>query len=99
MRLVEHQFRESSRLLSVYDPNLQGSFDIPTVLLRSSESFAPPGLNDVPEWLQHRENESAVVADWEGFLHSTVKTWSIPGDHFEPFDPNNVSDHGDRVQH
>lgn len=90
MGLVETQFRESSRLLSVYNPNREEGFNVPTVLLRSSEGFAPPGLNDVPEWLQHREDEGVVVADWESFTQSTIKTWSIPGDHFGPFDPENV---------
>jgi hypothetical protein len=90
MRLVEKQFRESSRLLSVYKPSYEEDFKVPIVLLRSSEGFAPPGLNDVPNWLQHRENEDVVVSDWEAFMQSTLKTWSIPGDHFGPFHPENV---------
>ncbi|OAX36486.1 putative polyketide synthase [Rhizopogon vinicolor AM-OR11-026] len=90
MRLVEKQFRESSRLLSAYNPFLEDDFRVPIVLLRSSEGFTPSGLNDVPDWLQHREKEDVVIAEWEAFTHSTVKTWSIPGNHFEPFDAENV---------
>ncbi|KAG0708446.1 putative polyketide synthase [Suillus ampliporus] len=90
MSLVEKQFRESSRLLSVYLPSCEEKFKFPIVLLRSSEGFAPPGLNGVPDWLQHRENEDVVVSDWEALTQSAVKAWSIPGDHFAPFDPENV---------
>ncbi|OJA19511.1 hypothetical protein AZE42_03211 [Rhizopogon vesiculosus] len=90
MRLVEKQFRESSRLLSVYNPSLEDDFKVPIVLLRSSGGFAPSGLNDIPDWLQHREEEDVVISEWEAFTHSTVKTWLIPGNHFEPFDAENV---------
>ncbi|KAG1732441.1 putative polyketide synthase [Suillus paluster] len=88
--LVEKQFRESSRLLSVYHPSCEEKFKVPVVLLRSSEGFAPPSLSDVPDWLRYRENEDVVVDDWEALTQSAVKTWSIPGDHFRPFDPDNV---------
>ncbi|KAG1882787.1 putative polyketide synthase [Suillus subluteus] len=88
--LVAEQFKESSRLLSVYDPSRQGKLEVPIVLLRSSEGYAPPGL-DVPKWLQYRGSESAVVGEWEALTQSPVKTWSIPGDHFSPFNPENVS--------
>ncbi|KAG1882765.1 polyketide synthase [Suillus subluteus] len=87
--LVAEQFKESSQLLSVYDPCRQGKLEVPIVFLRSSEGYAPPGL-DVPNWLQHRGSEGAVVGEWEALTQSPVKTWSIPGDHFSPFNPENI---------
>lgn len=89
LNLVAEQFKESSRLLSVYKPSGTGKLEAPIVLLRSSEGYAPPGL-DVPDWLQHRGSEGAVVGEWEALTRSPVKTWSIPGDHFAPFNPENV---------
>jgi thioesterase domain-containing protein/acyl carrier protein len=87
--LFADQFKESSRMLSVYHPSREGKVEVPIVLLRSSEGYAPPGL-DVPSWLQHRGSESAVVGEWEALARSPVKTWSIPGDHFSPFNPENI---------
>ncbi|KAG1818621.1 putative polyketide synthase [Suillus subaureus] len=87
--LVAEQFKESSRLLSVYKPSREGKLEVPIVLLRSSEGYAPPGL-DVPHWLQYRGSEGAVVGEWEALTRSPVKTWSIPGDHFAPFNPENI---------
>ncbi|KAG1727831.1 polyketide synthase [Suillus lakei] len=87
--LIAEQFKESSRLLSVYNPSREGKLEVPIVLLRSSEGYAPPGLN-VPDWLQHRGSEGAVVSEWEALTQSPVKTWSIPGDHFAPFNPDNI---------
>ncbi|KAG2033473.1 hypothetical protein BDR03DRAFT_1094387 [Suillus americanus] len=87
--LVAEQFKESSRLLSVYNPSHEGKLEVPIVLLRSSEGYAPPGL-DVPNWLQHRGSEGAVVGEWEALTQSPVKIWSIPGDHFSPFNPENI---------
>ncbi|KAG2123824.1 polyketide synthase [Suillus clintonianus] len=89
LNLVAEQFKESSRLLSVYNPSREGKLEVPVVLLRSSEGYAPPGLT-VPDWLQHRGSEGAVVSEWEAFTRSPVKTWSIPGDHFGPFNPENI---------
>ncbi|KAG1780576.1 polyketide synthase [Suillus placidus] len=89
LSLVAEQFKESSRLLSVYKPSHEGKLEVPIVLLRSSEGYAPPGLN-VPHWLQHRGSEGAVVSEWEALTRSPVKTWSIPGDHFAPFNPENI---------
>ncbi|KAG2147424.1 polyketide synthase [Suillus bovinus] len=87
--LIAEQFKESTRLLSFYKPSLEGKLEIPIVLLRSSEGYAPPGLN-VPDWLQHRGSDNAVVGEWEALARSPVKTWSIPGDHFAPFTPENI---------
>jgi thioesterase domain-containing protein len=87
--LVAEQFKESSRLLSVYKPSSTGKLEVPIVLLRSSEGYAPAGL-DVPDWLQHRGSDGAVVGEWEALTQSPVKTWSIPGDHFAPFTPENI---------
>ncbi|KAG2359143.1 hypothetical protein BDR07DRAFT_1415802 [Suillus spraguei] len=89
LNLISEQFKESTRLLSFYKPSLQGKLEVPLVLLRSSEGYAPPGLN-VPDWLQHRSSEAAVVSEWEALTQSSVKTWSIPGDHFSPFTAENI---------
>ncbi|KAG1901393.1 uncharacterized protein F5891DRAFT_1222928 [Suillus fuscotomentosus] len=86
--LIGEQFKESTRLLSVYKPSLE-KLDIPVAFLRSSEGYAPAGL-DVPHWLQYRGSETAVVGEWEALTQSPVKTWAIPGDHFAPFTPENI---------
>lgn len=89
LSLIAEQFKESSRLLSFYKPSGIGKLEIPIVLLRSSEGYAPPGL-DVPSWLQNRGSEGAVVSEWEALIQSPIKTWSIPGNHFAPFNSENV---------
>ncbi|KAG2066907.1 ketoacyl-synt-domain-containing protein [Suillus decipiens] len=89
LNLIAEQFKESTRLLSFYKPSLQGKLEVPLVLLRSSEGYAPPGLN-VPDWLQYRSSEAAVVGEWEALTQSSVKTWPIPGDHFSPFTAENI---------
>lgn len=46
---------------------------------------------EVPVWLADRSEPEAVVEGWETMLKGKLKRWDIPGNHFQPFLPANVS--------
>lgn len=89
-RLVKSQFQMNSRMLGTYDPLAAGGPYPPLVLLRSRDGFNASGVQSVP-WLENRSNPQQAVAGWEGLVSTTVKMWDIPGNHFQPFIPSNVS--------
>ncbi|GLB38792.1 putative polyketide synthase [Lyophyllum shimeji] len=90
-KLVKAQFSTNARLLGEYNPEPFIGLCPPLVLLRSRESFSPPGI-DVPDWLSKRTNSRLVAAGWEALSGSRVKVMNIPGNHFQPFHPSNVGE-------
>lgn len=90
-RLVKAQFAMNARMLGKYDPRATGGTCPPLVLLRSSEGFNPPGVSDVPIWLADRSDPKIATAGWESLASGPVKVLDIPGHHFTPFYPANVS--------
>ncbi|KXN83388.1 Conidial yellow pigment biosynthesis polyketide synthase [Leucoagaricus sp. SymC.cos] len=90
-RLVKAQFAMNARMLGKYDPRATGGTCPPLILLRSSEGFNPPGVSNVPIWLADRSDPSIATAGWETLAPGPVKVLDIPGHHFTPFYPANVS--------
>ncbi|KAF4562547.1 hypothetical protein EYR36_003941 [Pleurotus pulmonarius] len=91
-RLVKRQFQTNSRMLGRYDPLASNAPCPPIVLLRSSEGFNPPGVVDVPIWLADRRNTELATEGWKTLSKGPIKVIDIPGNHFEPFHPKNISE-------
>lgn len=90
-RLVKAQFAMNARMLGEYDPRATGGSCPPLVLLRSSEGFNPSGVSDVPIWLANREDSKIATVGWDTLAPKPVEVLDIPGNHFTPFYPTNVS--------
>lgn len=88
-RLVRTQFAMNTRMLGRYDPHATGGLCPPLALLRSTEGYTPPALADVPIWLADRSDPKLAAAGWDTL--TSVKILDIPGHHFQPFHPSNVS--------
>jgi hypothetical protein len=93
MGSIKEQFRGSSELLKRYSPPSDGPY--PRVaFLRSREGVkieSESVRGEVPVWLVDREAPSTTLGGWEALLEGTVERWDVPGDHFQPFMPENVS--------
>lgn len=84
-KLVKTQLEMNSLLLEHYEP-LTSCAPYPTVVqLRSSEPFMPNDIADVPAWLADRSDPRKACSGWEKLVGTPVKSWDIPGHHFEPF--------------
>ncbi|KXT12258.1 hypothetical protein AC579_2039 [Pseudocercospora musae] len=62
------------------------------ILLRSSEGLHIPGATNLPQnkWLHDRSDPSVSIAAWQELLGEKIDVIDIPGDHFHPFEPENV---------
>jgi thioesterase domain-containing protein len=89
-RLVKTQLKMNSRMLERYEPLANCAPHPPLVQLRSREPFMPDGIDDVPEWLADRSDPRKAYAGWEKLVEVPVRTWDIPGNHFQPFQASNV---------
>lgn len=93
---VKEQLRKSSDLLKGHSPSPDGPF--PRVaFLRSREGVkVESGLmgEEIPVWLTDREVSETTTGEWEVLLKGELKRWDLPGDHFQPFMPENVSGSG-----
>jgi hypothetical protein len=90
-RLVKAQFALNADMLSHYDPRGTAGSCPPLVLLRSSEGFNPPDISNVPRWLADRSDPKTATLGWESLARGPIKVLDIPGHHFTPFKPANVS--------
>ncbi|KAF7371094.1 Non-reducing polyketide synthase terA [Mycena sanguinolenta] len=90
--LVKKQFVMNARMLGKYVPHATASLCPPLVLLRSSEGFHPSGVADVPTWLADRSDPQTSVAGWQSLAHCSIKVIDIPGNHFKPFHPSNITE-------
>ena len=62
------------------------------ILLRSKEGFDARALPSAHvAWLEDRSNPHSIAEDWEEIVGAKVEVIGIPGNHFEPFEANNVS--------
>lgn len=89
-QLIKKQFQQNSHMLGLYDPIAGGGPHPKLAILRSSEGLKAKGV-EVPIWLADRSNPRQVIAEWETLVSATIKSWDIPGNHFEPFAAANVS--------
>jgi len=89
---IKEQFRKSSELLEGYSPSADRPY--PRVaFLRSREAVKAESesvLEKVPVWLADRDEPEATIGGWERLLKGKMKWWDVPGDHFQPFLPENV---------
>jgi len=89
-QLIKKQFQLNSRMLGQYDATASTGPIPKVVILRSKEGVKVSGVS-VPVWLGDRSDRKQVIAEWESLVKESVKSWNIPGNHFEPFSPSNVS--------
>ncbi|KAG7091670.1 Type I Iterative PKS [Marasmius oreades] len=103
--LIGTQFVLNPRLLYTYDPfktpkelgNYSANDLCPRItLLRSKEPYTPILKNGkpawVPAWLGDRSDPTAATKGWNTLTSKEIKVWGIPGNHFEPFLPQNIGD-------
>lgn len=88
------EFKENAALLAQfeprdYDPREQAK--IKTVYLRSQETFDTEAVCGVHyDWLSNQQARDTAVHGWEALVGGHVKVMLIPGNHFQPFDADNV---------
>lgn len=88
---VKSQFTANSRMLGHYDPRAtKGPFPALTYL-RSTEGVNLKSVQDIPSWLAERNDLNKLVEGWETLTGTRVKTFDIPGNHFQVFKSENVS--------
>ncbi|KAH9928293.1 uncharacterized protein B0H18DRAFT_1084485 [Fomitopsis serialis] len=93
--LVRLQMRHASRALAHYDPARSPACHVrlpKAVMLRSQEAY----VGDVEgrataAFLTDRREPAKSVEGWEKVLGAVVPVVDIPGNHFQPFDPENVA--------
>lgn len=95
--LMSRSFASCAKMLAAFTPDSKPA-PPRIVLLRSREGFRLPkkeegGSEEEPEnaWLQDREDPGTGVAGWESVVKSKISVVDIPGNHFQPFDAENVS--------
>jgi hypothetical protein len=81
--------RMNSHLLASYNPRVSNNPFPALTLLLCKEAFKPSEVS-VPSWLGERTSTEAAFA-WETLTGNPVRVWEIPGNHFQPFQPSNVS--------
>lgn len=88
--LVAAQFENNTRNLIAYRPDLAPGPRI--VLLRSEDGYSTVGMGCAPhEWLENRADVELATRGWEEITGAKVPVVPIPGNHFEPFERDNVS--------
>lgn len=78
-------------LLACYEPARTGPMP-QVILLRSSEGLMLPNAHLLPEnkWLHDRSDVGVCVDAWNELLGKEIPVIDIPGDHFHPFEAENV---------
>lgn len=88
---MHFQFVTNSDLLKRYQANEVARKGFPpAVYLRCRDPVVLEGVSDVPAWISERSEPRAQLADWEELLAQDIKTIEVPGNHFEPFQKQNV---------
>ena len=95
---IQFQFSHNAGMLGHFEPPRTGLKTIcPTMILRSQDIFDSLGLCGVQyPWLASQDARDEAIQRWEEELiqRNDVGIFSIPGNHFEPFQDDNVSLHG-----
>ncbi|KAL9610447.1 MAG: hypothetical protein Q9167_004845 [Letrouitia subvulpina] len=96
---VREQFIVNTALLADFKPERVNGRYPDTVLLRSKKGFDASGLGSRShQWLEDRSDPRHTVEGWEEVIGHGVKLIDIPGNHFEPFDENNISATSDAIE-
>ncbi|CAA7262768.1 unnamed protein product [Cyclocybe aegerita] len=92
--LCKQQFTMNDKLLSKYDPYETRHYGPPPrlIFLRSTDGFklSPHNQENVPSWLSDRSRVASMTHGWELLAGVPIKVLDIPGNHFQPFEPQNV---------
>ena len=100
INLARIQMAHATNALVAYDPlhssEIADLSTLPNVaMIRCKDAFPTDGLSILPSerisFLCDRDDPKAIVADWEELTGKSIPVFDIPGHHFEPFKPNNVS--------
>ena len=93
--LVRKQMHFATRALVEYNPDRSPAKHVTppkAVMLRSKESFHPATGNSKSDaFLADRRDPLTVTAEWKAILGRDIPVLDIPGNHFQPFEPHNVS--------
>ncbi|KAH9480833.1 Type I Iterative PKS [Psilocybe cubensis] len=84
------QLMTNSELLRKYSP-WDFTHKYPLVFLMSEQPYPTFDDFDIPAWLSDRSSKSSATFGWEILSEGPIETFSIPGHHFQAFDPQNVS--------
>ncbi|KZT73005.1 ketoacyl-synt-domain-containing protein [Daedalea quercina L-15889] len=92
--LVRLQMRYASNALRDYDPRQSPASHVAlpkAVMLRSQDGYDLDVKDgETAEFLTDRRDPAKSVDGWERLLCATVPVLDIPGNHFQPFEPENV---------
>lgn len=96
--LVRLQMRYASKALLEYDPRSSLASHVAppkAVMLRSQDGYGynidtADSETATARFLTDRRDPATSVAGWEELLGSSVPVLDIPGNHFQPFEPENV---------
>lgn len=100
IELARIQMAHATNALVAYDPlrspDIANSNDLPNVvMIRCKDALPADGLQHIPSerisFLCERDDPRAFVNDWEKLTGKSIPVLDIPGNHFEPFKPRNVS--------
>lgn len=90
--MIADQFSHHARFLSEYHPDTQIDKERTYIMLQSVECFETTRLCGVKyPWLEDADARSESLRNWERVLGRQLSVLEIPGNHFEPFKPDNVS--------
>lgn len=92
---IMSEFKRNAALLAKFDPL---DFDntrhakIKTVYLQSRETFNTEELCGLRyDWLSNQQVRATAIRDWEALVGDKIEVLPIPGNHFQPFEPEFVS--------
>ena len=89
--LTRRSFTSSAAMLAAFRPD--GKLAPRIFLLRSKEGFRLQKKESEElenPWLQDRSDPRTGVDGWENIVKSKISVVDIPGNHFQPFDAENV---------
>ncbi|KAF8891957.1 polyketide synthase [Gymnopilus junonius] len=90
--LCRNQFTTNAQLMSHYIPEeAQNNETLSVIFLSCKEPYQPPGCNEVPDWFLDRRNTMSVIRGWDAIIGRFVKIFEVPGHHFAPFAPENIT--------
>lgn len=86
------QFQHNAALLAKYHSVKRAHPVYKTVMLRSRDTFDTQAACGVRyDWLSSQVARDEAVKGWEELLGGPIEVFPIPGNHFEAFSPENVS--------
>lgn len=91
-KYVITQFELNAAMLGKYFPAVAEGLDIPIVMLTSRDNFDTESLCHIPyPWLCSKLAREEEIKRWGSLVRRSLSVLEIPGNHFEPFERENVS--------